>query len=197
VERLSEEGPTVYQWDHRNRLTKVIHPDGSETAYEYCPACPLGKVSKMTRTDGSTVEWVWDGISFLREVDSQHVLPTEYFAGVGVKREGAWYYLHADVMGTIWQITDENGDVVNEFNWDAWGNELTGTFDQPGAVCQIGWQGKRWDEEQGLFYSVARWYDQRVGRFTQVDPMEGPAGMPAEFWHRTREQSDEMGHVTG
>ena len=173
VERLSEEGPTVYQWDHRNRLTKVIHPDGQETAYEYCPACPLGKVSKMTRADGSTVDWVWDGISFLREKDSQDALPMEYFGGVAVKREGAWYYLAMDVMGTVWQVTDEAGAVVNEFQWDAWGNELTGTFGDGSAVCQMGWQGKRWDKEQGLFYSVARWYDQRLGRFTQPDPAEG------------------------
>jgi len=175
VERLSEEGPTVYQWDHRNRLTKVIHPDASETAYEYCAACPLGKLSKMTRTDGSAVEWAWDGISFLREEDSQDALPMEYFGGLAVKREGSWYYLHADVMGTIWQVTDEMGAVVNDFQWDAWGNELTGTFGEPSAVCQMGWQGKRFDEEQGVFYSVARWYDQRLGRFTQVDPAEGPA----------------------
>jgi len=173
VERLSEEGPTVYQWDHRNRLTKVIHPDGQETSYEYCPACPLGKLAKMTRSDSSTVEWVWDGISFLREEDSQDALPMEYFAGLAVKREGAWYYLHTDVMGTVWQMTDENGAIVNDFQWDAWGNELSGTFGDGSAVCQMGWQGKRWDKEQGLFYSVARWYDQRLGRFTQVDPAEG------------------------
>ena len=173
VERLSEEGPIVYEWDHRNRLTKVIHPDGQETSYQYCGACPLGKLAKMTRTDGSTVEWVWDGISFLREENSQDALPMEYFGGVAVKREGAWYYLHADVMGTVWQVTDESGALVNDFQWDAWGNELSGTFGQPGAVCQMGWQGKRFDEEQGVFYSVARWYDQRVGRFTQPDPAEG------------------------
>jgi len=173
VERLSEEGPTVYEWDHRNRLTKVIHPDGSETAYEYCAACPLGKLAKMTRKDGSTVEWAWDGISFLREVDSDDALPTEYFGSLSVKREGAWYYLHMDVMGTVWQVTDETGAVVNDFQWDAWGNELSGTFTDGNALSQIGWQGKRWDQEQGVFYSVARWYDQRLGRFTQVDPVEG------------------------
>ena len=88
LERLSSEGPTVYQWDHRNRLTKVVHPDGQETTYEYCGACPLGKLAKMTRTDGSTVEWVWDGISFLREEDSQDALPMEYFGGLSVKKNG-------------------------------------------------------------------------------------------------------------
>jgi len=173
VERLSEEGPVQYQWDHRNRLTKVTHPDGQETCYEYCGACPLGKLSKMTRADGSTVEWVWDGISFLREEDSQDAFPMEYFGGLSVKKEGSWYYLHADVMGTVWQVTDERGAVVNDFQWDAWGNELTGSLTDGSSVCQIGWQGKRFDEEQGVFYSMARWYDQRLGRFTQPDPADG------------------------
>jgi len=171
--RMSSDGPIKYEWDTRNRLTKVIHPDGQETSYSYCEACPLGKLAKMTRKDGSTVEWAWDGISLIEENDSRDALPTEVLGSLAVKKNGSWYYLHTDVMGTVWQITDEMGQVVNTFDWDCWGNELSGSFTDGSAVCQIGWQGKRWDEEQGVFYSVARWYDQRLGRFTQVDPVEG------------------------
>ena len=178
IERLSsEDGPTLYQWDHKNRLTKVTHPDGQETLYDYCPACPLGKLSKMTRKDGSTVEWTWDGLSMVEEADTREG-ESAYFSGLAVQRDGEWYYLMMDAMGSVFQVTDEFGDVVNEFDWDSWGNELSGTFGQPGAVCQTGWQGKRFDEEQELFYSVARWYDQRTGRFTQPDPLEG-AGIVA------------------
>jgi len=100
-------------------------------------------------------------------------MATEYFGGLAVKRNGFWYYLHMDAMGSVYQVTDENGYVVNEFSWDAWGNELSGTFQTDTAVCSLGWQSKRFDEEQNVFYSVARWYDQRIGRFTQVDPAEG------------------------
>ena len=172
-EKMSVEGRVQYVWDHRNRLTKVIHPDGQETGYEYCHSCSLGKLSKMTRRDGSTVEWVWDGYAMIEEVDSRDAMATEYFGGLAVKRNGFWYYLHMDAMGSVYQVTDENGYVVNEFSWDAWGNELSGTFQTDTAVCSLGWQSKRFDEEQNVFYSVARWYDQRIGRFTQVDPAEG------------------------
>jgi len=173
IERLSsEDGPTFYEWDHKNRLTKVTHPDGQETLYEYCPACPLGKLSKMTRKDGSTVEWTWDGLSMVEEADTREG-DSAYFSGLALQRNGAWYYLFMDAMGSVFQVTDETGALVNEFDWDAWGNELSRTFGQPSAVCQMGWQGKRWDEEQGVFYSVARWYDPRIGRFTQPDPAEG------------------------
>ena len=128
----------------------MIHADGSETCYEYCGACPLGKLAKMTRTDGSAVEWAWDGISFIEENDSREAWPSEYLGSLAVKKHGDWYYLHTDVMGTVWQVTDEAGQVVNEFNWDAWENELTGTFGQPGAVCQIGWQVRHVHASQPL-----------------------------------------------
>jgi len=71
------------------------------------------------------------------------------------------------------------GDASLPNRWDAWDasgfepNELSGTFSSATAVCSLGWQSKRFDEEQNVFYSVARWYDQRIGRFTQPDPAEG------------------------
>jgi len=115
IERLSSaDGPTLYEWDHKNRLTKVTHPDRQETLYEYCPACPLGTLAKMTRKDGSIVEWTWDGLSMVEETDTREG-DAAYFGGLAVKRDGAWYYLMMDAMRTVFQVTDEAGQVVNSF----------------------------------------------------------------------------------
>ena len=138
----------------------------------YSEGCSLGRLSKMTRKDGSIVEWTWDALSMVEETDTREG-DAAYFGGLAVERDGSWYYLMMDAMGTVFQVTDEAGQVVNSFDWDSWGNELSGTFSDGSAVCQTGWQGKRWDSDQGIFYSVARWYDQRTGRFTQPDPAEG------------------------
>jgi len=104
--KLEPNSTTFYQWDHKNRLTKVNHPDGQETLYEYCPACPLGKLATMTRKDGSSVEWTWDGLSIIEQEDTREG-DASYFAGVAVKRNGEWYYLMMDAMGTVFQVTDE------------------------------------------------------------------------------------------
>ena len=76
----SEDGQaTVYEWDHENRLTRVIHPDGKETRYEYCRACSLGLLSRKTRKDGTVVEYSWDGANTVEERDSRDNSITEYF----------------------------------------------------------------------------------------------------------------------
>ena len=74
-----------------------------------------------------------------------------YF-GPGVKKEGQWHYLHTDVMGTVWEISQASGYVAHEFDWDAWGNKLAGATE--GLPTTIGWQAKRFEEEQGVFYAI-------------------------------------------
>jgi hypothetical protein len=137
----SEHGlATSYQWDHENRLTKVVHPDGKVTSYEYCPACSLGLLAKKTRRDGSTVQWVWDGANVVEEKDSRDGgTVTEYFVNPGSmlgnvvsitrNQEPATrnqYFPMYDAMGTVWQVVNASGGVIETRDFDAWGNELTG-----------------------------------------------------------------------
>jgi len=82
----SENGETTgFQWDHENRLTKIIHSDGLETSYEYCKGCSLGRLAKMTRKDASTVEWTWDGPTMIEETGTPEG-DTATFGGLTVKR---------------------------------------------------------------------------------------------------------------
>jgi RHS repeat-associated protein len=64
-------------------------------------------------------------------------------------------------------VTDESGQVV-------WQNELTPFGEECGEIGSVHlaakFTGKDLDEETGLHYFNARWYDSAIGRFISVDP---------------------------
>lgn len=78
-------------------------------------------------------------------------------------------------------LADENGNIVESYEYDAWGNVLS-IKDGSGTVLsqsEIGnrylWQGREYDSETGLYYFRARWYNPETGRWLSKDPI-GIAG---------------------
>ncbi len=71
-------------------------------------------------------------------------------------------------MGSITGIIDSSGNLVQTYRYDSFGNILnqTGTLEQPFTFT-----GREFDEETGLYYYRARYYDPRIGRFLQQDPI--------------------------
>ena len=85
-----------------------------------------------------------------------------------------YYYLY-NGHGDVVQITDENGNIVNSYKYDEWGNtiEKTESFSNP-----IRYAGEYYDEESGLYYLRARYYDPSIGRFISRDSYEGDISNP-------------------
>jgi len=61
------------------------------------------------------------------------------------------------------------------------GEDLAGSF---GMENPFLWQTKPWDEEVTLYYSRARYYEGKTGRFLGVDPLEGLSSGGKYFWPR-------------
>ncbi len=93
--------------------------------------------------------------------------------------QGTAYY-HFDALGSIANLTDPSGTVQNRYQYDAWGNHRTqsGTQWNP-----FGFTGHEYDEETGLYYAKARFYDPEVGRFLTEDPAEPDLTTPPSL-HR-------------
>ncbi|MEK6712967.1 MAG: RHS repeat-associated core domain-containing protein, partial [Nitrospirota bacterium] len=80
------------------------------------------------------------------------------------------YYYHADGLGTITALTDSDQNVVQKYDYDAFGN----LHDEKNAVKQpYTYSGREWDKEIKLYYYRARYYDAKVGRFLSKDPFPG------------------------
>lgn len=81
------------------------------------------------------------------------------------------YYYHADGLGSIIAITDSSGNVVQRYEYNSFG-EITYQQD-PNFVQPYTYTGREYDQESGLYYYRARYYDAKIGRFLQQDPLWG------------------------
>ena len=93
--------------------------------------------------------------------------PTEVHAQV---YSPVFYYYIADHLGSSSVMTDRAGVLVQHYEYAAYGNERynAGT---PALQVSNRYTGQVLDEETGLYYYNARYYDPELGRFTQPDTM--------------------------
>ena len=86
------------------------------------------------------------------------------------------FYYNNDHEGNGLVVTDENGNKVVERDFTPFGQRI----DQAGhegkfpEETEDGFTGKDWDEDIGLYYFNARWYDPEVGRFISEDSVSDP-----------------------
>lgn len=78
----------------------------------------------------------------------------------------AWF--HADRLGSVAALTNEDGAVLVRYAYSPFGIPLT---DTAGLAQPFAFTGRKYDTETGLYYYRARYYDPRLGRFLQTDPV--------------------------
>ena len=82
-------------------------------------------------------------------------------------KDGSSYYYHADGLGSIVAITDSSQTIVQHYDYGTFG-QLTASDDFNNSYT---FTGREWDEELGLHYYRARYYDAQTGRFISKDPI--------------------------
>ena len=82
------------------------------------------------------------------------------------------YYL-LDGLGSVAAVTDASGNVVATYSYEPFGKvqSETGTLQNP--YRWLGALGVYFDAATGLYKMGTRYYDPALGRFTQVDPVDG------------------------
>jgi RHS repeat-associated protein len=135
--------------------------------------------------DGSDVwrqNFVWsdevDGIQMLEQKD---VL--DYDAD-GNTTEVTRAFYHRNALGSVMEITDLNQAVMVSYRYDAYGRVTITRGGTPQSFDPLGnhwtFTGRFLDEEAGLFYYRARYYDPSTGRFLQRDAL-GYAASPSLY----------------
>jgi RHS repeat-associated protein len=126
---------------------------------------------------------LWDGHdAILDQNESGQVIARYDFAdrapiGLWHKQDGV-QSLHADALGSIVLATDDKGASKAETLFDAWGNPIV---DEGQSGNKFGYTGHQMDEESGLIYAQARYYDPETGRFLTQDPAEGDPEAPLSY----------------
>jgi RHS repeat-associated protein len=80
----------------------------------------------------------------------------------------------ADNQGTVKDLVDNSGVVVNHITYDSFGKVVAQS--SSGVDFRYGYTGREQDGETGLDYYRARYYDASNGRFISEDPLGFDAG---------------------
>jgi len=94
------------------------------------------------------------------------------YANLPADKEYKFYYYLHDNLGGIQSVLDDKGNVVCTNDYLPYGEERNGDCMNKDEE-DYGFTGKEKDEETGLMYYGARYYDPVIGRFTSMDPWEG------------------------
>ncbi|VEB41550.1 Cell wall-associated polypeptide CWBP200 [Chromobacterium violaceum] len=84
------------------------------------------------------------------------------------------YYYHTDHLGTPQALTDEQGQLALEMDYQAWGQArevIADAASKAGIRNPFRFQGQYHDDESGLHYNRYRYYDPDIGRFISRDPI--------------------------
>ena len=91
------------------------------------------------------------------------------YANLPADKEYKFYYYLHDNLGGIQSVLDDKGNVVCTNDYLPYGEERNGDCMDKDEE-DYGFTGKEKDEETGLMYYGARYYDPVIGRFTSPDP---------------------------
>lgn len=171
---------TTYSYDYENRLIRIIYPDGKTSEYQYDGA---GR-RVQAEEDGEVTKYLYDGLNPIIERDhynytkATYVRGLSYGGGIGsiisqkYPLEGNTYY-HYDAQGNVTSLTDDFGDLKQQYTYDAYGNLLSAqryTRRKPTPNSYL-FSTKEYSPQSGFYYFGARYYDPRVGRWLSRDPV--------------------------
>jgi len=131
--------------------------------------------------------FLYDDTSLLAEYDTDGNEVAKYDYGgdrlIRLTRsdEGTRYFSF-DGLGSVTGLTDTTGAVTAAYHLDAWGNYRF-TSELAPSKNRFGFTGHYWDNEAGLYYAKARYYDPFTARFTQADSFLGNIDDPPSL-HR-------------
>jgi len=132
--------------------------------------------------DGYSTRYCYDSPHVIAEYDGNNNLLRKYIYGPGIDQpvcmievaDSNTYYYHFDGLGSVVALSDTNGDTVQTYEYSVYGQVAAEDTNHPNPYM---FAGRRFDIETGLYYNRARYYNPRIGRFLQTDPVGYGDGM--------------------
>ena len=167
-----------YVWNLRGQLVDVSENGSPLGRYRYT----VDGLRQERNTGGGTTRTQWiDGFAAL-DSDGDNVAQARYEAGpngrspVLMSTATGTENLHSDGLGSV-TLSTGSGSVLARTEYDAWGRgEKSGA-----SGNKFGYTGHQQDDETGLIYFKARYYDPTLGRFIGQDALEGEANLPISW----------------
>ncbi len=183
--RRGQNATVVYSYDSLDTLVSVA-VNGNEWNYRYDP---LGRrISKFS--NGHQRQFYWDSNRLAAEIgrngrlriyiypDGDAIVPFMYMEFEGLNSDptkGKSYFILCNQIGTPIMVHDSARKSVWEAELEPYGTthiDVDSSVDLP-----LRFPGHYFDAETGLHYNFYRYYDPKLGRYIQSDPLDLGSGI--------------------
>ena len=168
------DGTWTYTWQHGKQLASMSKT-GETVSFEYNED---GLRTKKTATSTGTTEYTLHGkniVHLKNGTDEMHFFYDAQGKPSVVVYGGNKYRYMYNLQGDVIGLVDENGSLVVQYKYDAWGEPtgkagiLAGTL---GTVQPFRYRGYVFDEETGDYSLCYRYFNPYHGRFVSADYLE-------------------------
>ncbi len=166
-----------YAYDYDNRIVSV---DDASSFVEYlydASGARIGRIAGISPavTNYFVIDYT-DGLKRpLAETDASGTI-TRYYVWSGsqllchIEADGSTCYYHSDELGSTLALTDESGNVTDQFAYMPYGYAThTGSTDTP--FQWLGGYGVYYDSDTDLHLTLHRAYSSKLKRFIHPDPL--------------------------
>ncbi|USG64624.1 hypothetical protein NDK47_21140 [Brevibacillus ruminantium] len=166
---------------------------GATASYTYHP-----DGLRATRTaGGKDTRYVYLNGKVIEELDKNNQLQARNIWGnellfrkdTAANKQG--YYLY-NGHGDVVKIVGEQGEELNRYEYDTWGNIVS---KREGMSNPFAYSGEMFDSETGFYYLRARYYDPTVGRFISEDTYKGQVDNPLSLNRYTYVSNNPLRYV--
>lgn len=167
-------GDKSFTWNTGRNLAQIT--DGDNT-YSY--AYDENGIRTSKTVNGVTTYYnTRDGV-ILSQTDGTNTMYFQYDANgspLGFIYNSTQYFYITNQMGDVLAITDTNGDIMANYEYDAWGKCVSTVTAHDNDIeiklaniNPIRYRGYYFDSETGYYYLLSRYYDSSICRFINSD----------------------------
>lgn len=180
--RLSSGETSTYEYDHRNRLTRVVNMKqggGASQVVEYVFDPMNRRIWKSV--DGQRFGMLYNGNNIWADCDATGNVTQRYLLGGRIDEMLA---RHTVNQGVVWYLADADNSIVghasasgallNRIDYSAFGKVVSES--NPAAGDRFGFTSREREDEIGLYFYRARFYSPDLGRFISKDPLSFESG---------------------
>jgi RHS repeat-associated protein len=180
---LREDGVRAYSYDYKNRLVRIANATTTVQIAEYRYDAENRRTEKLVGPAGAPTSlsvFAWDGFQVCEERDAfgaatatfvYHPVyldePVQMLRTAAHPSGAGQVWLHQNARADVVVGTNAVGLVTDRLRYDDFGN----ADGSAPSGSPFRFQGLWYDAESGLCYARNRYYDPRVGRFLQRDPV--------------------------
>ena len=165
---LLKDGKNQYSYDAFHRTSRVETFDGNIQINRY----DAEGLRHEMEENGNLVQFIFRGTEVAAEEnkgETKRYIRSDVLLASDAESARTYYHYASDELGSITHVT-EGEEVLNQYEYDAWGNV---TESQEKAENRFQFNGQQLDPISQQYYLRARYYNPVIGRFAQEDTYRG------------------------